>query len=1200
MAIRLISRRPCFQEKCSFTMDKAQFKELLSKDGVSSPTLDQYVDFLFALGEPENLNALDVVLDVVNRIDPTTKDLHQFVMGERGRFSDYGLVHNWMISQFRGFDPLDRGPRFRKPEYFAGRRDSLIPWRCAQTALLDAVVLMVANRSFGRFPALQISDSELESLVLLVADSDPDCRALVDGLGPIWSRGSLVDSWSGAARQHPSVPEHMREALVSAARAITALEVLSRPWLAPEAEAGARPEIVPPLKERVRPRQQRGFGKPLGVRPIDLPEGGQLLRFRTPASRSGVAGDDGEARQPEDTRPIELFLAPPEEWSSESANTSPDEESRRAFDFLRNERDWLLVRDRWNVLSTEEAQRSLAGAIRYARKAIGRADQVGLRVGLQLLLIAVAATSVKQVEEFHLSTRDDAFASKDGVHVTPEGGLVRKIPSVNGRYRPAATKLAFLKKVDSKFLLQLPSECTELLKTWIGMMSLDPSHGSVKLFPKSSKGRPDLSRRSETLRLATRVPRLSARRLRDVLPLELVANQNDITVAQFITGSELHLSPVGGSYYTARVCDLQMAYDRVMTSLGLTVQEHDQEFEERRVGSMLCLTDETVYRFTTSLSYGLNHLGPKVQAGTTDELVECHNRVTVHVGKLLEAALATRSAATIGRIMLRDVSLDSGWAVIADKMVDAGHGARLLVLCPLAVKQIRAYLSHLETLGESRRMPPQVRAYARAALAGKEPLFRFVSPNYGIEDYDRQSLRRHLPGWEWPGNVFRHRAATALREQGCSGDLVAAQLGHAEQGQMFGDDSPTRPRDFNSIVGAATDRWLRDDGWKIVKGLGQSPIRSYLPGRLGMSAGRLEATVARREKSRRPALSVTMHQRRARQLPEIQNEVGTILEAFVGPLASSGHPCRLDAKCTAVLRSQVIAKHPRDPAWAEWGLEELHRQMLAGESQGRWVCADRRRVILNTIEPSPFAVGMLSEHDKILHLQTWYRRALPKALAVPPTGETLQGWLMLGLVIFDYVVDPHDLAAYPKSLGSLRGFRNLDDAVIVTMASVNDEPAQVALLRGTNAMLAARASRMPSPEMDDPIGWFEQWLDVTLPSDMKPLGGAILPCLQLAARVSSRFEMPGTLRALRHHSLKVFSLDPVRIGALIDDWPAATGSPNEVNLTALQEEVTSVAATNRTSVYGLLPIASPHCFGAPCRLHTYIRSLTTASLDAGP
>ena len=149
-------------------------------------------------------------------------------------------------------------------------------------------------------------------------------------------------------------------------------------------------------------------------------------------------------------------------------------------------------------------------------------------------------------------------------------------------------------------------------------------------------------------------------------------------------------------------------------------------------------------------------------------------------------------------------------------------------------------------------------------------------------------------------------------------------------------------------------------------------------------------------------------------------------------------------------------------------------------------------------------------------------------------------------------------------------------------------------------MLAARASRMPSPEMDDPIGWFEQWLDVTLPSDMKPLGGAILPCLQLAARVSSRFEMPGTLRALRHHSLKVFSLDPVRIGALIDDWPAATGSPNEVNLTALQEEVTSVAATNRTSVYGLLPIASPHCFGAPCRLHTYIRSLTTASLDAGP
>jgi hypothetical protein len=77
-------------------MDKAQFKELLSKDGVSSPTLDQYVDFLFVMGEPENLGALDVVLDVVARVDPTTKDLQRFVMGERGWFPDDLLIRHWM------------------------------------------------------------------------------------------------------------------------------------------------------------------------------------------------------------------------------------------------------------------------------------------------------------------------------------------------------------------------------------------------------------------------------------------------------------------------------------------------------------------------------------------------------------------------------------------------------------------------------------------------------------------------------------------------------------------------------------------------------------------------------------------------------------------------------------------------------------------------------------------------------------------------------------------------------------------------------------------------------------------------------------------------------------------------------------------------------------------------------------------------
>ncbi len=896
-------------------------------------------------------------------------------------------------------------------------------------------------------------------------------------------------------------------------------------------------------------RKKHGFGKVAGkrIRVSELSSKAQILTV--PQKPSDPEDEDGR-RQPEDYRNAQYILAVPSPSTAKIEVARPLVGKRMAICDFRADKSWLVETDRWNVLAPEETKRALKAAIDHAEHAISNIDagddvrpaKQTLRTTLELVLIALGAMSTRSVVEVQFATHEQALATSNAVSLTWNGELIRKIPIVKGRFKPKQEEMKYLRPVQEAVILRLPVECVRLLQAWIKVERLDEARGPVKLFPEPAEGaKKRLSRLCEKLASRSGVHRLAAERLRGVLPSEVFQLTTDVTTAQFISGKSLRLSPVGGSYYTAGLCELQAVYDQFVRRIGLTPAGAMTAGLDVLIGSKLCMNDEYVCQRVADMGAGLNRATAMLRSPIA-KIVDCHNRMVAYVGGMLEAAMATRSAGTVGDIRMRDMCLASGLIEISDKDVDVGHSVRRLVLCPMVVEQIRAFRAHLYTLQTMERLPHHIRAYATCALSGEGPLIALVNQAQDIYRYERKALKRYFSALVvLPGNAFRHRAATELRAMGCRGDLVASQLGHLEFAQVFGIESPTCPRDHDKAIGESVDAWLKSDGWKVVRGLGQEAIADPVPGRLSRHMNAVEQDVTRREKNRSPDRSPAWHRRREKELPSIVEEIRQLLERHVTEFPIVHGVPHIDSESLGRMRG-AITTHPTANADSrEWRFDQLHRQMLAGERQKQWVCEDRRRVFRLYTEPSPFARGMLEEHAKILGLRRWFCEALPNAMVGHVNRDQLVHWFFLGLILFDFVVDARELEAYAKAVPGACRSRRHGDALFLPIQADKESMIQTVQLTGVNAALAVRLYGNGCDVSESAIQDFEGWLSRTLPALMKPERGHVLPCLLLAARISSRFELPGTLRALRNQTLKAVSLRPERMLALVDDVAGGGG-----------------------------------------------------------
>ncbi|MEY2116971.1 tyrosine-type recombinase/integrase [Rhodanobacter sp. FW106-PBR-R2A-1-13] len=1043
----------------------------------------------------------------------------------------------WIHSEFESLmaSAGDMTPQFAKPGYA-----TLFGEVKRHGRICDVVVLMTLVGHAEALGGVGVTQAHIDDLVDVAGRADAASleflrtlrgyRGYWGGAGRFqldaWQPDRLSGAWGRFARNLESdLPEATREAIrVAGALIATLLELASQKpeeqASGHEAKASTHPKSTAHARRRGRVRL--------------LPDGTELFGLRmamVPRPESPT-----EPAQPEDRAVVEFTL--------EHLGNIPDECGRSTRDWAayvtarqRDAIDWVLVPAQRDALLAAEAQLVVAELLSDAKAAEASGDHARLATNLMLLLVALRALSTQEVRRVRYASLNDALTMRDGTVVTPDGYVVCTVPMPPERHRPAPDAEG-LHEVGQRLALRLPEAVQGLLQAWAAAARLDAGSGDALLFgPGAGIPAKSISRRDDVIRDRTGVQRFNAGRLGNTLPLVLMAATHDLSVVQMATGDAQGLSLVGCAYYSPRVSQLQAAFDEGIEAMGFTCGPPEAIGNATRVGSALCLRDAVVRDRVAQLGQGLNYLTRRKGAPTPSQLIDGHHRMALYTGRLLEACLATRYHRTVGDMTLADVALDPGWIILADKRTDAAHAARPVVVSSLAVAQIRAFASHLEALSRHPEIPPAVRQAMREALGGTRPLIFFVDGDRTMA-WDTEALRRFDPGWSWPSNTMRHRAATCLREQGCPGDFVAAQLGHVELGHVLGLDSPTPPDRFHEAVSRATDAYATADGWTVQRGYGSGAWTERVPLPAYREMERIRAALDQREKQylggRRPS-----GEPEEKELADaLRRTIADRLEARAADVVAVDGVRHLDHAFTVALRKDVALDHRDDPARVEWALGQLRDLMLAGERQQRWLCDDRRKVVRILVEPSPVEVGMIDAYRAYRAVRAWYAQALPAGIG--SGGEaTLWCWLALGLVLDEGLTDRHDVQAILHGLGNARLANKRRGALVVPLSEADMGIAQATILHGRCALLAARVHHQGGDLPDDVRLWraLDDWLHQVLPQHLKPHGVTLLTWLVELTRLASRLALPGLFRAVRQRALATTSLPVDRMARLLDERP---------------------------------------------------------------
>lgn len=926
------------------------------------------------------------------------------------------------------------------------------------------------------------------------------------------------------------------------------------------------PVTKPPSEGNKRRRGKSGRRRRGGL--ARFPRVDEILRLPLIIVRD--AGSTPDGIHPEDAEQVEFALESGEQLLEETPDgsahaTRPKRlrltpERRRAFVTARQRHklDALLVLAHPLALSKSEVQPIVANLLADALSASTSGHRSRLGANLMLLVIAVAACSTQQVRQIRYALLADALREngRDQILITPEGYLVRSAPLPPEHYRPPADATGLV-DVGRRVLLRLPEALCNLITAWVKLESIDPSNGSARLFPPATDPAQRLiSRQVEVIRGRTNIMRLTAQRLANTLPPLLMEAEHDVTIVQMVTGDAHGLSLAGCAYCSARMADLQAAFDAGIEAMGFSRAVPKDTLCTLRVGSALCLQDDFVSERVKRLGYGLNYLTTRFGRLALTERIQWHNRMTLYTGRLLEACLGTRFHRTIGELKLSDVALETGWLVVADKRTDVAHAARAVVVSGLALAQLRAYASHLDALSQHPGLPRAIQRDMRDALTGDRALLFFIDGDMPIA-WTGSALLRFDPEWRWPSNTMRHRAATHLREQGCPGDFVAAQLGHADLGHMLGMDSPTSPAQFQAAISRAVDAYARRDGWSVQRGFGSGVWSEVLRLPTVRSVRRIWVKLEKQERGYLRGQCAVWTPADSSERSILHREIADLLETRVQALAApeaapacaedaaaANDPPHLDYEFTTALRKAVAAQCLGDGTKVEWALGELRELMLEGERDGRWQCGDRRRVIRILLEPSPVAVGMVDSHRVYCTVRTWYEAALPTGMQ--STGAATHWcWLVMGWALVDGFTDRTDLEAMLRGLGKAHQPAKHSDSVLIPLEFYRSSTAQATAIHGVTAAIAARVHHRIHTVLDGapPAGkalWdtLENWLRATLPARLQPLQeGSVLTWLLEVTRLALRFEIPGLLRALRGGTFTPTALNVERMIHALDTRP---------------------------------------------------------------
>ena len=637
-----------------------------------------------------------------------------------------------------------------------------------------------------------------------------------------------------------------------------------------------------------------------------------------------------------------------------------------------------------------------------------------------------------------------------------------------GFFNPSAEQAPWLESIALAFKLPLPTGITDSLRPHIERVTQ-----LARTDQKTVEGWLRVAARHVSEQLGIRV---TAGQIRRSFAAHLFEHCRDTALTQLICADTLGLSTAPLHYYAPRVSTIAKAYWALLQDLLGTSDPLPAKFDKPdRVGSAMLVKADNARQMSIAPASIL-------QSGVSRMLAdgrwqEIHEAMVTHLACMLLTVAGHRPVDALFRLRVSDLYLDPihGCGLFRDKVHDPAHDPRLAALPPCLVRQIGAYLSHLQGLAElDKRFEKRV----AQILAGKAPLLFGVTSDGDAYRPTMKTWRASLPVvWQVvPLHWGRTWIRTLSIEEGLRPELASIQLGHLEAvGYPFSNGSPTRPEAFLSATCPILEKLADRQGWLVRQGIPSNAARvtpTLPPLRLWSTQ------VATHEQAIRDQAKAWRLQQKARirdYRKQAEQDVLThpaLLAAGIDTIfASAKGPWQrhsLTKQAAEAVRDSLLETAGEDEALGLARAEALSRIMrkvnkrvgLAGEEPAPLVLL--RRPVDNAFVP-----GMMDAVRQVRAL----RQAVLKRSAQPPgdwrdfalaCARTAQA-----LAIFGFCEEPAQILGVLAHRHQFIASAALDDTILVPWGTASH---QVIAPRGLAALAVLRLAKkypvQPMPSRD--------------------------------------------------------------------------------------------------------------------------------------
>ncbi len=397
------------------------------------------------------------------------------------------------------------------------------------------------------------------------------------------------------------------------------------------------------------------------------------------------------------------------------------------------------------------------------------------------------------------------FWKKDA-EVDPNCQVSKRKRPLFGHFIPSPEQRALLCPVTDRLAMPLPAPVRNCLRSHRASLN----HLSEAKTEQLDQAMAD---HISDLRQELHLPMTIGGVRRSLAPL-VMEQCGDPAMVQLICGESLGRTMAPLSYYSPKMKTVAEVYAATLAEhFGLSPFPRIPALATR-VGSELLVTHGTVVQLAAS-----SRTSPEstTSASKLTKVVQAHRAIADHLARMILATTGHRPSEALFEITLADIDLESGAALFRDKRHDAAHDPRLACVPRVVVKQIWAYLDHLQHL--QHQLPSLSSAFVEV-LAGRCPLL-FDLDNAGrmVRPSIAGLVARGPHAWrQLPGNWSRTWLRTMALEAGAPAFLMGAQLGHFDSiGYPYSNQSPTAPLDVLSQTQPWLDNLAQRARWSVVE-----------------------------------------------------------------------------------------------------------------------------------------------------------------------------------------------------------------------------------------------------------------------------------------------------------------------------------------------------------------------------------------------